>query len=257
MIDFMIRTARDAGQVICDYFGHARQVKTKSDKGDVVTQADLDSDKLIISRIRERFPDDGILTEESGALSLPEGARVWIVDPLDGTRNFSRGVPIFCVSIGVIRDGRPIAGVVHDPIHDETFHAVEGQGAFLNGERLHVCDEDDLELVMVNMAWTRQTSDGRSFMPMAVRLVERTNYTRRYGSAALALAYTAAGRLHATVLVDLKPWDVAAGILLIKEAGGVVTDFYGDPVTLPKPSIDLLAANPGLHGLLLREIFAP
>lgn len=256
MIDFMIETARDAGKVILEYFGHARQVRTKSDKGDVVTQADLDADRLIISRIREAFPEDGILTEESGALSLPEGARVWIVDPLDGTRNFSRGVPFFCVSIGVIRDGRPIAGVIHDPVHDETFHAVEGEGAFLNGERIHVCDETDLELVVVNMAWTRITSDGRDFMPMAVKMTEHTNYTRRYGSAALALAYTAAGRVHATVLVDIKSWDVAAGMLMITEAGGIVTDYSGNSITLPKPSIDLLAANPGLHDLLLKEIFS-
>ena len=256
MIDFMIQTAQDAGQVILDYFGRAREVKTKADSGDVVTQADLDSDRLIISRIREAFPEDGILTEESGALSLAEGSSVWIVDPLDGTRNFSRGVPIFCVSIGVIRDGRPVAGVIHDPVHGETYHAVEGQGAFLNGQRLRVSDEDDLELVMVNMAWTMRTSDGQSFMPMAAKLVERTNYTRRYGSAALALAYTAAGRLHATVLVDLKSWDVAAGMLIVSEAGGRITGFHGEEIVLPKPSVDLIAANPSLHGLLIREIFA-
>lgn len=256
MLDFMIETARDAGKMIRDHFGHARQVRTKCDRGDVVTQADLDSDALIISRIREAFPDDGILTEESGALSLPEGQRIWIVDPLDGTRNFSRGIPIFCVSIGVSQGGRPIAGVIYDPIHDELYHAVEGQGAFLNGERLQVSEQDDLELIMVNMAWTKVTSDGRSFMPHAVKLVEKTNYTRRYGSAALALAYTAAGRLHATVLVDLKPWDVAAGMLMITEAGGIATDFYNKPVILPKPSIDILSANPSLHEILMREIFS-
>ncbi len=256
MIDFMVQTARDAGRVIRDHFGHARQVRTKLDRGDVVTQADLDSDALIISRIREQFPDDSILTEESGALTLPEGHRTWIVDPLDGTRNFSRGVPMFCVSIGVIQDGLPVAGVIYDPVHDELFHAVEGQGAFLNGERLQVCDEDDLELIMINMAWTRTTSDGRSFMPYAVKLVEKTNYTRRYGSAALALAYTAAGRLHATVLVDLKPWDVAAGMLIVREAGGSVTDLHDQTILLPKESIDILAANPSLQGILMREIFS-
>lgn len=257
MLDFMIETAREAGRIVCGHFGHARQVKTKDDRGDVVTQADLDSDRFIISRIRDVFPDDGILTEESGALSLPQGARTWIVDPLDGTRNFSRGVPFFCVSIAVIEDGRPIAGVVYDPVHDELFHALEGEGAFLDGERLHVSDEDDLELIVVNMAWTKTTSDGRSFMPWAVKVVEKTNYTRRYGTAELALAYTAAGRLHAVVLVDVKPWDVAAGMLMVQEAGGRVTDLSCDPIVLPKPAIDLLAANPGLHDRLMREIFVP
>lgn len=256
MIDFMTKTAREAGEIIRQHFGHARMVRTKSDRGDVVTQADLDSDRLIISRVREAFPEDGILTEESGVLSRPAGKRVWIIDPLDGTRNFSRGVPFFCVSIGVIQNGRPIAGVIYDPIHDELYQAVEGQGAFLNGEPLHVCEEDDLELIMVNMAWTKTTSDHRSFMPSAVRLVEHTNYTRRYGSAALSLAYAAAGRLHATVLVDLKPWDVAAGMLIVEEAGGTVTDFHSQPIVLPKPSIDILAAGASLHGILMREMFS-
>lgn len=294
MIDFMIETAREAGRIVLSHFGHARLVKTKDDRGDVVTQADLDSDRFIISRIREAFPQDGILTEESGALSLdkrkddphpnplpqrerehrtpspPEGegwgeghsrafggARTWIVDPLDGTRNFSRGVPLFCVSIAVVQDGRPIAGVVYDPVHDELFHAVEGEGAFLDGERFQVSDEDDLELILINMAWTKTTSDGRSFMPWAVKVVEKTNYTRRYGTAELALAYTAAGRLHAVVLVDVKPWDVAAGMLMVQEAGGRVTDLSCDPIVLPKPSVDLVAANPGLHDRLMREIFVP
>lgn len=254
-VDFLLETARHAGGIIHGYFRTIKTATEKAVRGDVVTQADLESEKYIIGRIREAYPEHNILAEESGEISLPKGEYSWIIDPLDGTKNYFQRVPLFCVSIGVLRGGQPFAGAIYDPIHDEMFHAVKGQGAFLNGKPIKVSTQDDLSVIMINLAWSMHRSGGQEFGRYANEIIARTSYSRRYGTAALAMAYVADGRLDAVALIELNPWDTAAGTLIIQEAGGVVSDLKGNPLDFSQKSIHVLGANPAIHEQLMREIF--
>jgi len=255
MVKFAADTAREAGEILMRHFGSVRSGTAKNQRGDMVTQADLESESHIIGRIREAHPDHRILAEESGLLDIAEGDCTWIIDPLDGTKNFTLGIPFFCVSIGVLCGKRLVAGVVYDPIHDDMFYAVEGAGAYLNGSPIHVSDQTDIGLMVVNLAWSLNEWEGGDFSRYAVGIVDRTNYFRRLGSAALVKSYVAVGRLDAAVSVQLKPWDVAAATLIVREAGGVVTDFQGKSPDLLRESQDIIAANPILHEKIVREIF--
>lgn len=254
MVKFAMDTAREAGEILCKHFGTIRSGTAKNQRGDVVTQADLESESLIVTRIREAYPDHSILAEESGLLKLPKGECTWVIDPLDGTKNFTHHLPFFCVSIGVVCDNRPIAGVVYDPIHDDMFYAVEGVGAYLNGNHIKVSSQHDLDLMLINVAWARNMVGDIDFGKCAVNIVEHTNYFRRFGSAALVAAYVADGRLDAAANLDLKPWDMAAGMLIIQEAGGVVTDLCGQPLDILNPNLNIVAANPVLHRKMIEEI---
>ena len=256
MVKFACDTAREAGKILLGHFGRIRSGAPKNQRGDMVTQADLESESFIIRRISGEYPDHRILAEESGMLDIAEGECTWIIDPLDGTKNFTLCIPFFCVSIGILCGDRITAGAVYDPIHDDMFYAVEGAGAYLNGAPIRVSDQTDPGLMVVNLAWSKNSSDGRDFAEYAVGIVERTNYFRRLGSAALVMSYVAVGRLDASVSLDLKPWDAAAATLIIREAGGVVTDFEGSPLDVTNPSLDIVCANPVLHEKMLKEIFA-
>jgi myo-inositol-1(or 4)-monophosphatase len=255
LVSFMLDTAGQAGKLVRAHFRRIRTGTAKRDRGDLVTQADFESDSYIVGRIREAYPEDGILTEESGSVKLPKGERTWIVDPLDGTRNFVQGIPFFCVSIALLEGNRPIAGAVYDPVHDEMFHAVEGGGAFLDAGPIKVSDQSDPRIMVVNLAWSREGITHRRFMGYAERVVARTHYWRRLGAAALTMCYVASGRMDAVIAPGLRPWDAAAGTLIIREAGGVVSDLRGKPVNLARRFPDVLAANPVLHQRLLKEIF--
>lgn len=256
MVKFAADTAREAGSILMRHFGTVRSGTAKNQRGDVVTQADLESERHIISRIREAYPDHSILAEESGMHDVDEGEYTWVIDPLDGTKNFTLGIPFFCVSIAVLRGRRAVAGVVYDPVHDDMFYAVEGAGAYLNGSPIRVSDQDDIELMIVNVAWSLNEYEGGNFSPYAVKIVDRTDYFRRLGSAALVKSYVACGRLDAAVSVKLRPWDVAAAALIVREAGGVVSDFRGEPLDPLHDPVDIVVANPILHERIIKEIFA-
>lgn len=256
MVKFAADTAREAGEILVRRFGTIRSGEAKNQRGDVVTQADLESESHIIRRIRDAYPDHRILAEEAGVLDTGGGDCTWIIDPLDGTKNFVQCIPFFCVSIAAMCGKRGVAGVVYDPIHDDMYYAVEGAGAYLNGSPIRVSEQTDPGLMIVNLAWSLNEWEGGDFSKYAVRIVDRTDYFRRLGSAALTMSYTADGRLDASVSVQLKPWDVAAASLIIREAGGVVTDFHGSPLDLAQPSVDVVAANPVLHEKMLKEIFS-
>ncbi len=254
MVKFALDTARDAGGIVRGHFGAVRSGTAKTQPGDIVTHADLEAESLIVTRIREAYPDHSILAEESGLHSIPEGEYTWVIDPLDGTKNFTQHIPFFCVSIAVVRDGCPVVGVVYDPIHDEAFYAVEGAGAYLNGKPIRVSSQHDLRLMVINLAWARNMVGDLDFGQCAIKVVEHTHYFRRLGAAALVAAYIADGRMDAAANLDLKPWDMAAGMLLIQEAGGVVSDLFGNPLDILSPNLDIVAANPLLHEKLIREI---
>jgi len=244
----MVQVARDAGNVLVDRLGRALQV---SNKGaiDLVTEADLASEKLIIERIRSHYPRHAILAEESGASEdsgNPSAAEwKWIIDPLDGTTNYAHGYPCFCVSIGVERAGKLELGVVYDPMRNEMFAAERGQGATLNERPVRVSKVDDLGRAMLCTGFPYNVRERPDFARDFTNFTMHAQAVRRDGSAALDLAYIACGRFDGFWEDGLNPWDLAAGVLLIEEAGGRVTDFNG--TTLDIYSAKVIASNGLIH----------
>lgn len=251
MLNFVIQTARDAGSVLIDRLGRA-QVSNKGDI-DLVTEADLAAEKLIIERIKSHYPRHAILAEESGASAETSGEKnewKWIIDPLDGTTNYAHGYPCFCVSIGVERAGTIEIGVVYDPTRDEMFAAERGQGATLNERPIRVSHVDDLNRAMLCTGFPYNVRERPNFERDFVNFTMNAQAVRRDGSAALDLAYLACGRFDGFWEDGLNPWDVAAGILLIEEAGGRVTDYRGARLDIYTPKV--LATNGRVHDAMMR-----
>ncbi len=221
--------ARDAGALLLEFDGRPLDIRMKGDI-DLVTRADAASEALILGALRDRFPEHGILAEESGASGGVSAGRRWVVDPLDGTTNFAHGIPIWSVSIAVVDEaGVPEAGVVFDPTRGECFSAARGGGAFLDGEAIRISNADDLgsALLVTGFPYDIRTTDVDNLDHFA-RFMKRCRAVRRLGSAAIDLAWVAAGRFDAFWELKLHPWDVAAGFLLVEEAGGRVVRFDGD-----------------------------
>lgn len=251
---FVQDLARDAGRIQKDAFHTSYSWRSKSHRGDIVTEVDEACEKLIIDRIRATYPDDPILSEEAGAIGVEADRPVWVIDPLDGTRNFKMGIPFFCCSVALVRQGKAEIGAVYDPVHDEMFFARRGGGAFLNGEQISVADWDTLEDALISVSWVRRNVDRHHFLSYIDKLSKDTSYFRRFGAAALVACYVACGRIHAYLQGGLHPWDVAAAVLILEEAGGVVTDFSGGAIDLRDRQIEVVMANPRLHGLLVGEV---
>ncbi|MDQ6954535.1 MAG: inositol monophosphatase family protein [Mariprofundaceae bacterium] len=247
MLYVAVRAARKAGDFIARSFDERSGLKIQEKKDrDFVTDVDKKAENLILNEIRRHYPDHGIVAEESERTN-PNASIQWYVDPLDGTTNFIHGYPHFAVSISAWRDGKPFLAVIHDPIKDETFEAQRGNGAFLNRRRLRVASAGRVShaIFASGLPPYRRRTQMDSFMKrMDVCMREAEGY-RRGGSAALDLAYVAAGRLDAYWEGGLCAWDIAAGILLVQEAGGIVTDLDGASVDLEKG--DVLCANGILH----------
>ncbi|MCM3871796.1 MAG: inositol monophosphatase, partial [Pyrinomonadaceae bacterium] len=249
------QTARDAGGVLIDRLGRAQV--TNNGTIDLVTDADLAAEKLIIDRIRSHYPRHAILAEESGAsegtTSTPgEGEWRWIIDPLDGTTNYAHGYPCFCVSIGVERSGKMEIGVVYDPMRDEVFAGERGQGATLNERRMRVSEVDDLNRAMLCTGFPYNVRERRDFARDFTNFTMEAQAVRRDGSAAIDLAYVACGRFDGFWEDGLNPWDVAAGILLIEEAGGRVTNYQNAPLDIYTPKV--LASNGRVHEAMMRVL---
>jgi myo-inositol-1(or 4)-monophosphatase len=191
---------------------------------DYLTQTDGQIEHMVRHAVSEAFPSDGFLGEETGGAPTSAG-RLWIVDPIDGTANFARGIPHFCISLGLLQDGIPVLGAIYDPMHDELFLAAKGEGAYLNGERIKVSNVDSLSLACVEVGWNNRRTP-EDFVDLAGKVVRAGAAFRRAGSGALGLAYVAAGRSDAYVELHINAWDVAAGLLLVTEAGGRVNDFW-------------------------------
>ncbi len=225
----------DDGHVIHDAKG----------RNDFVTAADQASEALIRERLAKEFPDDAFLGEESGGAGW-DAESVWIVDPLDGTTNFIRGLPLFSVSIGRLKKGRPDLGVIYDPVHAELFAARAGAGATLNGKPIRCRPAADLRDCFVATGFPfREISRLEEYTRLFTAVTRATQGVRRCGSAAIDLAWTACGRFTAFFELGLSPWDIAAGWCLVETAGGVVTDLY-DP-TAPLPAGHILAADASVH----------
>ena len=255
MLNFAISVARDAGNILVDKLGRALQV---SNKGaiDLVTEADLASEKLIIERIRSHYPRHAILAEESGASNNNSDDSAaewkWIIDPLDGTTNYAHGYPCFCVSIGVERAGKLELGVVYDPMRNEMFAAERGAGATLNDRPMRVSDVEELSRAMVCTGFPYDVRERPDFARDFSNFTMHAQAVRRDGSAALDLAYVACGRFDGFWEDGLKPWDIAAGVLLIVEAGGSVTDFQGAALDIYSPRV--LASNGLVHQSMMQVI---
>ena len=254
MLNFAIQTAREAGKILADKFGRALQVSNKGDI-DLVTEADIAAERLIVERIRSYHPRHAILTEESGdVVSLGDAGSEykWVIDPLDGTTNYAHGYPVFCVSIALEHEGRVVLGVVYDPTRDELFAAERGQGATLNGRSLRVSETDELNGALLCTGFPYDVRDRGDFARHFRNFIMRAQSVRRDGAAALDLAYVAAGRFDAFYEEGLRPWDVAAGVLLVEEAGGRVTHYDGSPFRIYTPPI--AASNGLIHEAMLEVL---
>ena len=248
--------AREAGALLMSYFDRHIKIEYKGDV-DLVTAADRASEKLIVQRLQLRWPQHGIVGEEGTRSDVGADYR-WYVDPLDGTTNFAHGYPVFCVSIALARkDDELQVGVLYDPTRDELFAAERGQGATLNGKPLHVSTTARLAESILGTGFPSHKRHKNPNIHFYQQITLRSHGVRRAGSAALDLANVAAGRYDGFWEFNLNPWDTAAGVLIVQEAGGTVTRFDGAPFRLD--SREVLATNGLIHEEVLanfREIFA-
>lgn len=251
----LLQTALDAaaigGKALKKYWGRLNHIEEKAYTGDLVTEADKESERCIMELIQSAYPSHAILSEEAGASG--ESKVLWVIDPLDGTTNFTHCYPFVCISIAVYVDGVPEAGVIYNPILEELYHATKGGGAFCNGTKMHVSKTEQLSkaLLATGFSYDRRETRDNNYAEFAA-LTNATQGVRRAGSAALDLAYLAKGSLDGYWERGLQPWDMAAGILLVQEAGGKVTAYNEEPFDLYSGRI--LASNGLLHGEIAEEL---
>jgi myo-inositol-1(or 4)-monophosphatase len=255
--NFAIQTARDAGAVILEWYEKELDLQTKSSEFDLVTQADKAAEALIVERIHRRYPASAILAEEAGEIAR-ESEHRWIIDPLDGTTNFASAFPHFCVSIALQENDQPVVGVIYDPLRDELFWAERGEGAWLQSprgpeRRLHVGSSERLatSLLATGFSYSRASTETDNVLEFE-RVIRRIRGIRRAGSAALDLAYVAAGRLDGYWEYHMQPWDTAAGALLVEEAGGELRQIDGSAWDPWMSST--VTANPVLLPVLLAAL---
>lgn len=244
-LDVAIDIAREAGQVLLNHRGVRFEYKGEHD---LVTAADRASEKLVIERLRQHFPDHGIVAEEGGRVSTDAELR-WYVDPLDGTTNFAHGFPMWNVTLALARGNEVIAGVIYDPLNRELFAAERGAGARLNGARIHVSKAAKLSESLVATGFPTRHLHTSINIHFYYQLGMVSHGVRRAGSAAIDLAYTACGRLEGFWEFGLNPWDMAAGTLIVQEAGGKASGMRGEQLDLHGPH--LLADNGLIHNELI------
>ncbi len=247
----MTEAARKAARALRRDFGEVEQLQV-SNKGpsDFVSAADIKAEKTLRAELQKARPRFGFLMEETGEIAGEDGKHRWIIDPIDGTTNFLHGIPHFAISIGLEMEGEIIAGVVYNPIVEEMFYAEKGQGAFLNDHRLRVSARTKMTEAVIATGIPFHGRPGHEpFLKQLGRVMNEVAGVRRMGTASLDLAYVAAGRCEGFWETGLQPWDIAAGILLVREAGGFVTDFKGGQDVLHGGNV--VAANPKLHKQLL------
>ncbi|MBK8315081.1 MAG: inositol monophosphatase [Acidobacteria bacterium] len=250
MIDLAIRAAREAGAILQDYAARGFQIENKG-RINLVTEADLASERHITQLIGSHFPSHRILAEEGGASGHPgEDNYVWIIDPLDGTTNYSHGFPCYAVSIGIELHGKAVAGVIYDPTRDELFAAERGAGATLNGNKIRVSAVDHLERALVVSGFPYDVRERmEEYLPAWREFLKHTQGARRLGAAAIDMCCVASGRMDGFWENGLNPWDTAAGWVIIEEAGGRVTKLDGSP--FDNYSASLLCTNGAIHDQML------
>ena len=250
IMNIMIRAAEKAGRSLTRDFGEVENLQvSRKGPADFVTAADTRAEEIIFEELKKARPDYSFLMEESGAVKGEDAENIWIVDPLDGTHNFMHGLPHWCVSIALESKGRIEAGVIYDPIKEEIFRAERSSGAFIGRKRLRVSGRSDLESSMIAFGDAYLDAEKQKIYINELNAVTSVApLGRGYGAAALDLCYVAAGRLDGYWERDLKPWDAAAGLLIVKEAGGFVTSI--DNEDNPVYSGNLVAGNQNIYASL-------
>ena len=242
-----------AGEVLLDGLSRAKKVEYKG-RINIVTEMDKASQNVIIETLLQEFPGHSFLAEEEDEYKKRDGNYLWVIDPLDGTTNYAHGYRCFCVSVGLLIDGEASVGVIYDPWGKELFTAVKGQGAFVNGQRIAVSVETELERSLLATGFPYDIREGSvSNLGLFNHLIVKAQAIRRDGSAALDLAYVAAGRFDGFWEFKLLPWDLAAGALIVQEAGGTVSTFSGSMFNVLADD-DMIATNGRIHQSLLQVI---
>lgn len=252
LLNVMTGAALKAARLLVRDFGEVEQLQvSRKGPADFVSNADKRTERILIEELKKARPAYGFLVEEQGEIAGSDTSNRWIIDPLDGTTNFLHGIPQFAISICLERDGDPFAGVVYEPIHDQMYWAEKGQGAFLNGRRLRVSQRRDLsECLIATGIPFKGARDHEGFIKEMRAVMSQTAGIRRFGAAALDMAAIAAGRYDGYWETGLYPWDIAAGTVLVREAGGLVSEPDGGLHMVQSGNI--LAANPHIHGALGR-----
>lgn len=247
LMSMMIKAAEKAARALVRDFGEVEQLQiSRKGPGDFVTAADKRSEKIIFEELKYARPDFSFLMEESGEVKGKDTDNVWIIDPLDGTHNFMHGVPHWCISIALENKGKVLLGLVYDPIKDEMFRAEKGLGAFVNNKRLRASGRNTFESAMVVSGNIRPVKeDNNLFTKEMDAITAKVPFVRRFGAAALDLSYVAAGRVDGFWERHLKPWDVAAGQLIVKEAGGLVSSIENEENVIYSGS--LISGNQSLY----------
>ena len=243
-LEVAMDAAREAGTILRADHARPKEVTYKGEV-DLVTETDRRSEAVVVARLREHFPDHAIVAEEGGGNAAAQAKYCWHVDPLDGTTNFAHGYPCFAVSIGLAEEGEPIAGVVFNPVAEEMFVAARGEGAYLNGQRIHVSPVKSLAQSLVATGFPTHQRKSSSNINYYWEFTLRTHGVRRDGSAALDLCAVACGRFDGFWEFGLNSWDTVAGVALVREAGGMVTAFAGQTYRPGGPM--LIASNGHIH----------
>lgn len=253
LLNIAINAARQAGDVIIRHMEQIDRVKvTAKGTNDYFTDVDVKAEQTIIKAILKAYPDHGIIAEESGTQN-PDAESVWIIDPLDGTTNFLHGFPFYCISIALKVKNRIEHAVVYDPVRHECFSASRGRGAQLNDRRIRVSKQTVLSAALLGSAFpTRNPALAQRYLPTFEAMIGKCAGIRQTGSAALDLAYVAAGRLDGFWEFGLRPWDIAAGSLLIQEAGGLISDLNGGEDYINQG--DVIAGNPKIFKSLIQTL---
>lgn len=252
-LDVATEAVLAAGAILQDYWGNLEAIEEKGRPGDLVTEADKAAEAAVLQLLHRHVPDHKILAEESGPLGNQESAYLWAIDPLDGTTNYAHQYPASAVSVGLLIDGVPQVGAIFDPFREELFRAAKGLGATRNRRPIRVSDTATLEksLLVTGFAYDRRQTTDNNYAEFC-HLTHLTQGVRRSGSAALDLAYVACGRLDGYWERGLSPWDIAAGIVLVEEAGGTVTAYDRSPLNISSGRI--LATNGLLHSSLSQAL---
>jgi len=252
MLNFAIETAREAGEILLEKFGRKINISMKGDIN-LVTEADLASEKHIIEKIRSRYPKHSILAEESGeAIAAGDTQWKWIIDPLDGTTNYAHGYPCFCVTLAAEHDGEIVVGVTYDPTRNELFAAEKGGGATLNNKPIRVSETQELKDALLVTGFPYDTRERENFARHFTEFVHKSRGIRRDGSAAIDMAYVACGRFDGFWEEGLHAWDVAAGVLFVEEAGGRVSYYDDSKFSIYNPPI--CASNNLIHAEMLKVL---
>ena len=249
------RDAARAGVEVIRAAGRNFEFRAKA-PADFVTDVDLASQRAILNHLRQHCPDHAVVAEEDGQSELTTESTFWLIDPLDGTTNFIHGLPHFAVSVALIHEGQPVVGCTADPCLQEEFWAVRGQGAWLNDTPIRTSGQAQISEALIAVSLPPSVSSGIPEITYMMRTISACRAMRRLGSATLNLAYVAAGRLDGYWATSLKPWDVAAGMLLVSEAGGTLSGSEGRPSSLHDPRV-CAAASSILHGTLRDHLLPP